>query len=632
MNLLAPAGLFALLLLPIVAAIHLWRIRHRRYEVSSTLLWSQVLRQTPLRRPRHLPTRLLLLLLQLAALAAGAFALARPALVNAGAHRHLVVAIDTSLAMSAADTAPNRLARAMADAQSLIGGLGQGDTMTLIDAGTAPRELVTSDDHAVLRRALDSLRQGYGPSALPDLGPLLSGIIRAQIPAHERGSAAYLFAPYGTDRAVISALSAETSGLVVRQVGTTADDRGVAGLTIACANSACEAYARLVNTAPHAIATRLTAIVDNAILTQTVTLPANSAVPIGLTLPRDRGSVGGTVELRLDGRDPLPLDDAAWAVAPLPAQRAVLLVTGDPSSPLAQALHAIPNLALTSTTPDQYSDDMTKRFDLTVVDEQGADIQPPGNVFFVNPSATTALFTLNGSQTAPGVSPIPPPQDASPTNLRPGDLLAGVDLSSLVVASASKAPLPSWARTDIDGDSGPLLFSGVTGGRRVAVLLFDPRTTASANSSNLDTLLAFPTLLRNAVRLLAPAPPLAANAGAIAPLPIVRQGPAWIQPALAERGDAATNLASTGDLAALPLLRPGMYTFGGAAGGGAQHLALNPEVPGDSGGAAPAANAAPPAPVVLAPGVITPWDGWAAVVLLALAVLSGEWWYYVRRT
>ena len=43
MSLLAPAGLVALALLPVIVAIHLWRIRYRRHEISSTLLWSRVL-------------------------------------------------------------------------------------------------------------------------------------------------------------------------------------------------------------------------------------------------------------------------------------------------------------------------------------------------------------------------------------------------------------------------------------------------------------------------------------------------------------------------------------------------------------------------------------------------------------
>ena len=33
-----------------------------------------------------------------------------------------------------------------------------------------------------------------------------------------------------------------------------------------------------------------------------------------------------------------------------------------------------------------------------------------------------------------------------------------------------------------------------------------------------------------------------------------------------------------------------------------------------------------------APTGVTPWEGWAAFALLALLLLSGEWWYYVRRT
>ena len=32
MNLLAPVGLAALALLPVILAIHLWRVRHRRYD------------------------------------------------------------------------------------------------------------------------------------------------------------------------------------------------------------------------------------------------------------------------------------------------------------------------------------------------------------------------------------------------------------------------------------------------------------------------------------------------------------------------------------------------------------------------------------------------------------------------
>jgi hypothetical protein len=238
------------------------------------------------------------------------------------------------------------------------------------------------------------------------------------------------------------------------------------------------------------------------------------------------------------------------------------------------------------------------------------------------------------------------------TAVRAGDpLLSGVDLSSLVVSSATKVRLPGWATVDVSGDAGPLLFSGTTGGRSVAVLLFDPRTTVGANASNLATLLAFPTLLQNAVRVLAPAPPSALVAGQVTPLPVARQGLVWLQP---DHGHRVV-LPSSGDLAALPALRPGVYGFGGGAGGAPGRIAVNavvpenPSAPQDVSTAAPApiapmcptgttcppdqgGQAAPEAHALPAPTIVTPWEGWAIFALLALLLLSGEWWYYVRRT
>jgi hypothetical protein len=403
--------------------------------------------------------------------------------------------------------------------------------------------------------------------------------------------------------------------LRVRLVGTSTDDRGVAGLTVSCA-ATCEADARLVNTGRHALTTRVVATVDGAELTQRVTLPAESTVPLRLALPA--GS--RVVSLRIAGHDALPTDDAAWAVVPLPVHRTALLVTDDPTTPLAQALHAIPNLSLVITTPEAYSDDMTRYVDLTVLDTTGAAIAPPGNLLVINPTSSGALFTISGTAAAPGV-----------TAVRAGDpVLDGVDLSSLVVSSATTVRLPGWATVDVAGDAGPLLFSGTTGGRRVAVLLFDPRPTSGANASNLATLLAFPTLLQNAVRILAPAPPLALAAGQVAPLPVARRGLGWLQPAHGKR----VVVPSSGDLAALPALRPGVYGFGGGAGGAAGRIAVNAAVPGDPFAPQDVSTVAPApvAPVLPVPTVVTPWEGWAIFALLALLLLSAEWWYYVRRT
>jgi len=629
MSLLAPAGLATLLLLPVVLLIHLWRVRYRRHTLPSTLLWSRVLSESPLRRPRRLPTRYILLLLELAALLFGGLALARPAFVAAGTARHLLVAVDTSLLMSADDTPPSRLARARALVSPLIDGLAARDSMTLVDAGATPRTLITSSDHAALRRALGALTPGHGPSSLAADGALLAGL--AMVGGSHTST--YLFAPLGTDDATLNALRRAVPGLSVRMVGTTNDDRAVTGLSVSCPagqtpgstnTNACEAYARLINTAAAPIMTRVTASVDGQSVTRTMTLAARSSQPISLRLAAGAHSV----ELRLDGRDALAADDAAWAVVPQVTRRDVLLVTSDSSSPLIPVLRAIPGVTLATDTPDDASlYNVAQRADLTVLDETGPDVLPPGNLIFVNPavspqSGNNALFSVTGDGTM--VAPAVMGTD------RTSALLRDVDLSSLVVSAATRVALPDWARADIAGDTGPLLFSGVTGGRRVAVLTFDPRPNATANSSNLDTLLAFPALLQNLVQNLAPAPQTSATAGAVAALPLTRQSTAT----LAFAGNAAgkgTTLASSGDLAALPASRPGLYIVNGTVGG-ANTLAVNV---GAASGAATVNSdvaAVPATPFPSVPVAPSPGEGWALFTVLALLFLGGEWWYYVRHT
>src|SRR2546430_9511748 len=50
-----------------------------------------------------------------------------------------------------------------------------------------------------------------------------------------------------------------------------------------------------------------------------------------------------------------------WAVVPSPVHRTILLVTSDPGSALAQALHAIPNVHLRVAANDgSYTDSMTR--------------------------------------------------------------------------------------------------------------------------------------------------------------------------------------------------------------------------------------------------------------------------------
>jgi len=78
MSLLNPAALYFLLGIPAVVVLHLLKIRRRRAVVSSTLLWTDSLRDQQASAPFRRLKPTLLLLLQILAILLLALALARP--------------------------------------------------------------------------------------------------------------------------------------------------------------------------------------------------------------------------------------------------------------------------------------------------------------------------------------------------------------------------------------------------------------------------------------------------------------------------------------------------------------------------------------------------------------------------
>lgn len=621
MSFLAGGSLALLALLPLVAALHLWRARHRRYTVSSTLLWARVLAESRRPQPRRLPRRYALLLLQLAVVLAGVLALTRPAL-DASRGRHVLLIVDTSFLMTARDSTPSRLDIARRQALRVVGTLGRGDQATIVDAGAGGHVVVSSSDPTVLRRALDGLSANVGASTLGTEEALLTGL-RAEEGLH---TAADLYAPLGTPPTVLASLRRALPGLHLNTIGETTADRGVAGLTVSCVTPSrgaplCEAEARLINTGATAITTTVTAAASSVQQNQNVTLAPGSASPVRFAVP----STARVVSLSIDGHDVLPGDDAAWAIVPTTARRrAVLLVTDDTASPLARALQALPGVSVTIAPSTALNiDALAKRSALTVLDGPSPDILPPGPLLVVNPQGGDAALGLDGSVVPASLARID----------RDSPYLQGVDLSSLVLTTASRAMKPSWARADIEGAYGPLLYHGLLGARRVAVLSIDPRATGAfspalpttGNASNLATLLAFPALLDNAVNVLTPSPTTAVDAGT-ASLG-VGAGSRRTLLRLVSGGSAQTLPRAGGDII-LPALMPGAYTMTGADD--TTLLAASVAIPGDRA-SAPVRSVAPEVRTLLKPSTVEPFDLWAILAVALLLLLLGEWLYDARR-
>jgi hypothetical protein len=153
-----PLGLLALLAIPAIIAIHLFRRRFPERRVAGLFLWGPV-RQTPEGGGRitRLPITRSLILECLAALAL-ALILAGARISPAGVSQHLVVLLDDSASMAAVDAAGDSARdRAVRRILAELGGFRSGARITLIRSGDRPAILAAPASYIVeAKPALDA--------------------------------------------------------------------------------------------------------------------------------------------------------------------------------------------------------------------------------------------------------------------------------------------------------------------------------------------------------------------------------------------------------------------------------------------------------------------------------------------
>ncbi len=168
-----PLGLLALLAVPAVLALHLYRRRFEPREVSALFLWSSPDRTPVAGRKReplvHNPSLWFEMLC--AALLAVAFGGPRAACAGARGE-HLVVVLDSSASMSANSGAESFAERAVERLRERIDELPRGSRVTLVESGRRPRILAgPAAFPPQARDALDTWRPLWGRH---DLAPAAS--------------------------------------------------------------------------------------------------------------------------------------------------------------------------------------------------------------------------------------------------------------------------------------------------------------------------------------------------------------------------------------------------------------------------------------------------------------------------
>jgi hypothetical protein len=326
-------------------------------------------------------------------------------------------------------------------------------------------------------------------------------------------------------------------------------------------------------------------------------VPARGSLDLTFALPKGTRSA----HVALLGSDALATDNDAWALVPTPTRLQALFVSDSPGQML-QGLRDVPGLSVRLMSTDQFPNASHMGVDVLILDKVSPDNVQPMPMLVIDPPQSNALVNVRASNVFLPADRI----DVS------DPLVQGLDLYGLST-NGEAIDTPSWARVQVGGKNGALLMDGVQNGARTAILAFD------AGHSSFAQDLAFPLLVTRLVHWLLPMPPASVTAGSSVWLPT----------------DVQAVRDPSGAILPGPMVNAtalGVYTVSAASGArlaGDPLFAVSTASPSE---APPSANAAPAwAPPLSAAGTLTR-SLWPIVLILALLAISGEWWFYARKT
>ncbi len=482
MNLTTPTALlWAGLAVPLVL-LYVLKVRLRRVPVSTALFWRQVFEE---KSPRSLWRRLrhlLSLLVQLAFLALLVLALAEPFFSReARDARQLVLVVDTSASMGAADGGATRLEQARDEARRLVEGMSSRDEAAIVTAGGRPRVLCGLTDHrGTLRRALDAVAGGDEPTRVSDAVALARRLLAGRPNPRVVVLSDGCFEGAG-------GLSGDDLSRVV--VGTRADNVGITRF---------QARRTLLDPTGYEVLAEVVNFSDGPTEFRfELTLDGRPEDVIPVKLPAggrwrevfDATSVeGGRLVGRVDRPDALAADNEARALLPRREPLPMLLVAA--GSPYAdrfveKVLEASPLVRLSVTAaPPRAVPPGT----ITVFHRKVPARLPPGPTLVIDPRGPCELWDVGDK--LPGPVVVKQEGDSPLLTLVQLDRVLMPEARKLIPKAPAKVPASSLA-----GD--PLCCAFERPGGRVLVL------TVNLEQGDLPLRTAFPILASNALTWLA---------------------------------------------------------------------------------------------------------------------------------
>ncbi len=483
MSFLQPLALLLAALSVPLLLLYFLKVRRRQATVPSLMLWKPSLRDreasTFFQRLQRDP----LLILQLLALLALAFALARPAVTVMGhGAKRIVIVLDSSASMKATDVEPSRFVRAQREALGLVGRLGVGAEVMVIEAAVQPRVLAPfSRDRQLTLAAI----RGAQPRDLPNrLGEAVR-TARALVGQDSRAEI-HVF----TDGAHPAALRGQADDVRVRWVGVGQRGRNVAITNLAVRRNYIgtydsQAFLSVVNFSDQPETFSFTLTLNNDVVAEK-TLTLEPQVRRAVVMPFSHEG-GGVVRARLNVSDDLAADDVAYAVIP-PVRAINVLLVSPGNLFLEKELSTDPQVKLEVRKPDAYQGGM-ETFDVVVLDGVSPTKLGPGRFVLVNTAPPDVPIEVLGRIETPVI------MDWD----RKHPIMRQVDFAKIAIQDAMRVRPLAAGKILVEAVGGPLVYLLEEPNRKAVFFGFD------LFQSDLPLRVAFPLMMSKSLRWLHPA-------------------------------------------------------------------------------------------------------------------------------
>jgi len=464
---LNPWGLLALLSLPALVVLYLLRQRHTEHVVSSIFLWRRTEAVLQASTPWQRLRKNLLMLLQLFMLLMLSLAVARPALGSAKLADEIIVILDGSASMRAADIGGGtRFDAALKEAGRLADGLRAGQRMSVIYAGPKLKVVTArSSDSRRIKDGLSALLCGYAGADIEKAVMLARGM------APENGSVSIVL--YSDrryeDTGGVSVVTLGEDGSHNAAVVNMSAGETEKGLLLMSTVASCGAERELM----------LELYCDGRLFdARSLVCPAGKNVNVywdGIPVQTR------TARVRIAGKDALADDDEGFFIFSKKRSRRILLASGQ-SLFIERAISAAGGGEIVKAKRDEA--ERLRGYDLYIYDGfVPGSLPEDGSVWLINPDRDVEGLKLGKSIKGAALTGEDTPSAMQLTN--------HMNVKSVALARFSEAlSLTGW-EVAIRCGKLPAVLTRESDGRRMVALLFD------LHQSNLPLLKEFPILVQN---------------------------------------------------------------------------------------------------------------------------------------